>query len=75
MEPKCGGIIYTPLDDSFMTHEESDDLYFRMSKLEELVKGFKVDLDYLEGELEKRMEGSMRTFDLVNLDERLEKKI
>lgn len=56
MAPKGGGIIHTPikpLEDSSLTYEESDDLSFRTSKLEELVKGFKVDSDALKGELEK----------------------
>ena len=46
-----------------------------MSKLEELVKWFKVDLDNLKGELEKRMEGCMRMVDLSNLEESLDKNM
>lgn len=56
-----------------MSIAESEDLSFRMSKLEEFVKGFlkKGDLDDLKGELmnelEKRMEGIVKTLDLFKL--------
>ena len=50
-----------------MTYEESGDLSFQKSMLEELIKGFNVDLNNLKGELEERMEGSMRMLDLANL--------
>ena len=48
-----------------------------MSKSEELVKGFvrKVDLDYLKGEFDKNMEGSVRMAYLVNLEERFKNKM
>jgi hypothetical protein len=77
MAPKCGGRIHTLIKSpeySSLTYEESDDLSFRMSKLEELVKGFdgKVDLDDLKGELEKMMEGSMRMVDLFNLENNMD---
>lgn len=80
MEPKGGERIHTPikpLEDSSMTHEESDDLYFCTSKLEELFKGFgrKVDLDDLKEELEKRSEGSMRMVGLVSLEKKMENRM
>lgn len=55
-----------------MTHKESDNLSFQTSKLEKLVNGFvrKVDLNDLKWE--KMIKESMRTIDLVNLEERLE---
>ena len=68
-----------PLEGSSMTIEESEELYFWMSKLEENVKGFvkKCDLDDLKGELmndfteelDKRMERTVKTKDLFNLKE------
>ena len=63
MAPKCGETSHNSikrLEDSSMTYEESDDLYFQTSKLEELFKGIKVDLDHLKG-------GSMRTLNFANL--------
>ena len=52
-----------------------------MSKLEELVKGFlkKGDLDDLKeelmNELEKRMEGKMKTLDVFKLKESMEQSM
>ena len=70
--PRCGnGITYIPTkppNDSSMTHEESDDLSFWASNLEELVKGFKVELDDLK-------KGFVRTIDLFNLEEMIERKM
>ena len=59
-----------------MTHEESEDMSFWVSKLEVLVKGFvsKRDLEKsmnsLKGDLEKIKEGTMKT-----LQEMMEKKM
>ena len=56
-----------------MTYEESEDMSFNLSKLEGLVKGFvsKGDLDKiinnLREDLEKSMQGSVKTLDLTNL--------
>ena len=60
---------------------ESEDLYFWMSKLEELVEGFlkEGDLDDLKGELmnelEKRMEGIVKTLYLFKLKESMEQSM
>ena len=60
---------------------ESEDLSFRTSKLEELVKRFlkKGDLDDLKGELmnelEKRMEGIVKKLDLFKLKEIMEQSM
>ena len=64
---------------------KSEDLSFRTSKLEELVKGFvkKGDLDDLKGELmneltrelEKRMEGTVKTLDIFKLKESMDKSM
>ena len=80
MAAKGGGRIHTPikpLEDSSLTYEESDDLSFQTSKLEELVKGFvrKVDLDDLKGELEKMIEGFVRMVDLVNFENKMEENM
>ena len=66
-------------------HEESQDMFFHVSKLEGLVKGFvcKGDLEKsmnilekrmnnLRGDLEKGREGIVKTLDLINLEERIE---
>ena len=44
---------------SSMTHDESEDMFFQVSQLQGLVKGFviKVELDNLKRDLEKSMEG------------------
>ena len=54
---------------------ESEDLSFRTSKFEELDKGFvkKGGLDYLKGELEKRMEGIVKTLVILKLKESMDK--
>ena len=60
-------------EDSSMTYEESEDMQFKLSWIESLVKGFvsKGDLEKvknkLRGDLEKSMQGSMKTLDLANL--------
>ena len=52
-----------------MTHEESEDMSFRVSQLERLVKGFveKEDLENLKRDFEKSMEGSVKTIDFIKL--------
>lgn len=79
-----GGRAQNPsklLEDSSMTHEESEYMSFWVSQLEGLVKGFvsKRDLeksmDDLKGDLDKRIKGSMTTLNLFNLEERLENKL
>ena len=56
-----------------MTYGESEDMSFRLSQEESLVKGFasKGELDKsvnnLRGDLEKSMQGSMKTWDLDHL--------
>ena len=73
MPLKKNDTLVKPLEGSYMPVKESEDLSFRMSKLEELVKGFlkKGDLDDLKGELmnelEKRMEGTVKILDLFKL--------
>ena len=42
MEPKCCGIFHTPIKprkDSSLSYDESEDLSFQVSKLEDLIKG------------------------------------
>ena len=53
MAPKKNATLVKPPKGSSMPVAESEDLSFRMSKLEELVKGFvkKGDLHHLKGEL------------------------
>ena len=64
-----------------MTYEESEGMFFRLSKLEGLVKLFvsKGDLEKsmnnLREYLEKRREGTMKTMKLINLEERIEEKV
>ena len=61
-----------------MTYEGSEDMAFRLSRVESLVKGFlsNGDLNNLKGDLEKSMQGLVKTVDLTNLqtqrDERME---
>ena len=64
-----------------MAYEESEDMSFRLSKLEGLVKGFvsKGDLDKsinnLRGDLEKSREGTVKTLDLISSKERIEERV
>ena len=75
MAPKKNATPVKPPEGSSMPVVESEDLLFRTSKLEELVKGFlkKGDLDDLKGELmdelEKRMEGIVKTLGSFKLKE------
>ena len=61
------------LEDSSVTFDESEDMSFRLSRMEGLVKGLvsKGELDQsinkLRGDLEKNMKGSVKTGDLTNL--------
>jgi hypothetical protein len=74
-----------PLEGSSMLVAKSEDLSFRTSKLEELVKGFvkRGDLDDLNGELmneltkelDKRMEGTVKTHDIFKLKESMEENM
>lgn len=83
MPPKKKTTPVKPPERSSMLVVEREDLYFRTSNLKELVKGFvkKGDLDYLKGELmneltgelDKRMEGIVKTLGLFNLKESMEK--
>ena len=52
-----------------MTHGESEGMSFWVSQSKDLVKGFviRVDLDNIKKELEKSMEGLVKTLDLANL--------
>ena len=62
MTPKKNATISKQPEDSSMAYEESEDMYFWLSRVENLVNGF-----VSKGDLEKRMQGSMKTLDLVNL--------
>ena len=58
---KGGGIIYTldkPLEDSPMTQEESEDLSFQVSQLEDLIKAYAriINLFNIEDMMENKME-------------------
>ena len=67
MEPKGGGRIHTPSKppkDSSMAYDESEDLSYWMSKLEDLIKSFvrMIDLVNLEesmGHMENEIEENM----------------
>ena len=64
-----------------MTHEESEDMSFHVSKLECLVKGsvskgyFDKSMDKLRKDLEKGMEVLVKTLDLSNLQIHIEEKM
>lgn len=92
MEPKGGGIIHSTTKrpkDSSMTYDESEDLSYRVSKLEDLIRGSNmrmIDLVNLEermghmveeriGKLENKMEENMaRIFKLIqNPEDKLPK--
>ena len=57
-------------EDSSMTYEESEDMYFWVSQLEGLVKRFVIKRD-----LEKSMEGKVNTMDLISSKERIKEKM
>ena len=78
MAQKGGGIIHTldkPLEDSSSTHEENEDLSFRVSQLEDMIKGYvrMVDLFNLEERMEKRM-GHMEN-NMEHRDTKMEERI
>ena len=64
-----------------MTFDESEDMSFWLSRMEGLVKGLvsKGELDQsiskLRGDLEKNMQGSVKTRDLANLQTQLEERM
>jgi methionyl-tRNA synthetase len=73
MPPKKNDTPTKKLEDSSMTYFESEDMLFRLSQVESLVKWFvsKGDLDIsmnnLRGYMENSMKGSVKTWDLANL--------
>ena len=73
MPPKKNATPSKHPEYSSMPYEESEDMSFRSSQVESLVKGFvsKGDLDQsinkLRGELEKNMQGSVIISNLDNL--------
>ena len=81
MPPKKNATLAKHPEDSSVTFDESEDMYFRFSKLEGLVIGFvsKGDLDKrinnLRGHLEKIKEGIVKTMNLISLEERIEEKM
>ena len=64
-----------------MTFDESEDMSFQLSLIESLVKGFvsKGDSDKsinnLRGDLDKSMQGSMKTWDLDNLQIQIKERM
>ena len=73
MPPKKNATPSKHPEYSSIPYEESEDMSFRLSRVESLVKGLvsKGELDQsinkLRGDLEKRMQGSVKTLDLANL--------
>ena len=73
MPPKKNVTPAKQLEDSSVTFDESEDMSFRLSRVEGLVKGLvsKGELDQsinkLRGDLEKNMKGSVKIGDLTNL--------
>ena len=71
MPPKKNVTPAKQPEDSSVTFDESEDMSFRLSQVEGLVKGLvsKVELDQsinkLRGDLEKNMKGSVKTLDLA----------
>ena len=64
-----------------MTFDQSEDMSFWLSQMEGFVKGLvsKGELDQsinkLRGDLEKNMKGSVRTWDLANLQTQIEENM
>ena len=60
-----------------MTFDESEDMSFRLSRVEGLVKGLvskeelNQSINKLRGDLEKNMKGSVKIGDLTNLQEEM----
>ena len=77
MPPKKNATPAKQLEDSSVTFDESEDMSFRLSRVEGLVKGLvsKGELDQsinkLRGDLEKNMKGSVKIGDLTNLQEEM----
>jgi hypothetical protein len=73
MPPKKNSTPAKQPEDSSMTFDESEDMSFRLSQVEGLVKGLvsngELDqsINKLRGDLEKNMKGSVKTGDLANL--------
>ena len=73
MPPNKNATPAKQLEDSSVTFDESEDMSFRLSQVEGLVKGLvsKGELDQsinkLRVDLEKNMKGSVKTGDLTNL--------
>ena len=73
MPPKKNATPAKQPEDSSVTFDESEDMSFRLSRVEGLVKGLvsKGELDQsinkLRGDLKKSMQGSVKTWDLANL--------
>ena len=57
MPPKKNATPVKPLEDSTMVHEESEDMSFRVSQLEQNFKGMVRTLDLYN--MEKKLEQSM----------------
>ena len=72
MPPKKNSTLAKHPEDSSVTFDESEDMSFRLSRVEGLVKGLvsKGELDQsinkLRGDLEKNMQGSVKIGDLAN---------
>jgi hypothetical protein len=73
MPPKKNATPAKQPEDSSVTFDESEDMSFRLSRVEGLVKGLvsKGELDEsinkLRGDMEKNMKGSLKIGDLANL--------
>ena len=81
MPPKKNATPAKQPEDSSVTFDESEDISFRLSRVEGLVKGVvsKGELDQsinkLRGDLEKNMKGSVKIGDLTNLQEEMEENM
>ena len=80
--PKGGGKNYTlvkPLEDSSLTFEESEDILFQMSNLEQHIKGSmkQIDLANLQGEFERRMDNMGKNMENIkkNMEKSMEKLV
>ena len=77
MPPKKNATPAKHPEDSSVTFDESEDMSFRLSRVEGFVKGLvsKGELDQsinkLRGDLEKNMKGSVKIGDLTNLQEEM----